>query len=104
MLYVTFYIIFRLEIPRRREGGRLVGRGKRAMVGRNLVSCPPRTGMTTVARRIVPWIFVGLLFGAAGWALSQGTLPPADFTFCNGTELKTIDPATVTGIPEGRVI
>jgi oligopeptide transport system substrate-binding protein len=60
--------------------------------------------MTTVARRIVPWIFVGLLFGAAGWALSQGTLPPADFTFCNGTELKTIDPATVTGIPEGRVI
>ncbi|GAB4129649.1 MAG: peptide ABC transporter substrate-binding protein [Thermogutta sp.] len=28
----------------------------------------------------------------------------ADFTFCNGTEIKTVDPALVTGQPEGRVV
>src|SRR5687768_5037875 len=60
--------------------------------------------MPPIARRFAPWLFVGLLLAAAGWALSAGTLPPADFTFCNGTEIKTIDPATVTGIPEGRVV
>ena len=38
------------------------------------------------------------------WAISFGTLPPADFTFCNGTEIKTVDPAIVTGAPEGRVV
>src|SRR5687768_2164113 len=60
--------------------------------------------MPPIVRRFAPWVFVGLLLAAAGWALSAGTLPPADFTFCNGTEIKTIDPATVTGIPEGRVV
>jgi len=38
------------------------------------------------------------------WALSFSTLPPADFTFCNGDEIKTIDPAISTGQPEGRII
>lgn len=38
------------------------------------------------------------------WAVSFGRLPPADFTFCNGDEIKTIDPARVTGAPEGRVV
>jgi oligopeptide transport system substrate-binding protein len=60
--------------------------------------------MPPVVRRFAPWLFAGLLLSAAWWALSAGTLPPADFTFCNGTEIKTIDPATVTGIPEGRVV
>ncbi len=31
-------------------------------------------------------------------------LEPADFVFNNGTEVSTLDPATVTGVPEGRVI
>ena len=55
-------------------------------------------------RRFGLVLLPGLLLGATVWALSFGTLPPADLTFCNGTEIKTIDPAAVTGMPEGRVI
>ena len=36
--------------------------------------------------------------------MSFEPLPPADFTFTNGAEIKTVDPAIVTGQPEGRVI
>ncbi|HPF15149.1 MAG TPA: peptide ABC transporter substrate-binding protein, partial [Planctomycetota bacterium] len=44
-----------------------------------------------------------VLLGAV--ALSRGArLEPADFTFNNGSEVQTLDPATVTGVPEGRVI
>lgn len=34
----------------------------------------------------------------------MGSLPPADFTFSNGTEPQTVDPAKSTGAPEGRII
>jgi len=47
---------------------------------------------------------MGLLVGALAWAVSFGTLPPADFTFDNGTEVETIDPSMSTGQPENRVI
>jgi len=43
---------------------------------------------------------LGLLFGVA----SSARLEPADFTFNNFTEVSTLDPATVTGVPEGRVM
>jgi oligopeptide transport system substrate-binding protein len=55
-------------------------------------------------RKLFPYLVVSLFVGAVAWALSFGTLPPADFTFCNGTEIETIDPARVTGQPEGRII
>ncbi|MDP6717224.1 MAG: hypothetical protein QGF59_01160, partial [Pirellulaceae bacterium] len=29
---------------------------------------------------------------------------PADYTFSNGTEIKSVDPAIVTGQPEGQII
>ncbi len=53
--------------------------------------------------------FIGFSIAVAAvaliiWAVSFGTLPPADFTFCNGDEIKTIDPAISTGQPEGRII
>ncbi len=55
-----------------------------------------RQGLATV-------LLVGLLAG--GVALVSGArLTPADFTFNNGTEVTTLDPATVTGVPEGRVL
>jgi oligopeptide transport system substrate-binding protein len=38
------------------------------------------------------------------WAISFGTLPPADFTFSNLSEIKSVDPAIVSGQPEGRII
>ena len=44
------------------------------------------------------------LVAALAWSLGRGTLPRADFTFCNGTEVKSLDPAKVTGQPEGRII
>lgn len=45
-----------------------------------------------------------LVFGALAWAVSFGTLPPADFTFNNDDEVKTVDPAKATGQPENRII
>ena len=50
---------------------------------------------------------VALLGGAFAGALSiarGARLDEADFTFNNGTEVQPLDPATVTGVPEGRVI
>ncbi|MCP5020469.1 MAG: peptide ABC transporter substrate-binding protein [bacterium] len=48
-------------------------------------------------------ILTALLAGAV--ALSRGAkLEAADFTFNNGTEVESLDPAQVTGVPEGRVV
>jgi oligopeptide transport system substrate-binding protein len=41
----------------------------------------------------------GALYMARGAQLEQ-----ADFTWNNGTEVQTLDPATVTGVPEGKVL
>jgi len=57
-----------------------------------------------VRRNFVPLGAAVLLATAGVWAVSHETLPPADLTLCNGTEIKTIDPAKVTGQPEGRVV
>jgi oligopeptide transport system substrate-binding protein len=48
-------------------------------------------------------LLAGVFAGALGLALGA-RLDEADFTFNNGTEVQTLDPATVTGVPEGRVI
>lgn len=47
-------------------------------------------------------MFAGLLL--VGWIVLQGQLPPADFTFNNNTDIESLDPAVVTGQPEGRII
>ncbi len=60
--------------------------------------------MPLFLRRAFPFLALGLLAGALAWAVSFGTLPPADFTFDNGTEVETIDPSMSTGQPENRVI
>lgn len=49
-------------------------------------------------------VLVTLLLGGVAWSLTASRLPPADFTFNNHTEIKTVDPALVSGQPEGRVI
>jgi oligopeptide transport system substrate-binding protein len=56
------------------------------------------------ARQLVAVALLAVLGGAALWAFRHENRPPADLTFCNGTEIKTIDPAQVTGQPEGRVV
>ena len=62
----------------------------------------PALGSTV--RSIFPYLAAALGVLALVWAVSFGTLPPADFTFSNGSEIKTVDPATVTGQPEGRIV
>lgn len=53
---------------------------------------------------MVGYGIVGFVTAALVWSFWRPPEPPADFTFCNGTEIKTVDPALVTGQPEGRVI
>lgn len=48
-------------------------------------------------------ILIGLAIGAAT-VLSAARLPRADFVLNNATEIQSLDPHTVTGIPEGRVM
>jgi oligopeptide transport system substrate-binding protein len=60
--------------------------------------------MPLFLRRAFPFLVLGLMAVALAWAVSFGTLPPADFTFDNFTEVETIDPAMSTGQPENRVI
>ena len=38
------------------------------------------------------------------WSIDASRLPPADLTFNNSTEIKTVDPALVNGQPEGRIV
>src|SRR5688572_22770315 len=40
---------------------------------------------------------------AVGWAVHGSRLPPADFTFFNESEVMSVDPAVITGHPEGRI-
>ena len=49
-------------------------------------------------------IILALGISSVAWAVLRGNLPPADFTFHNETEIKSMDPATVTGIPEHRIL
>src|SRR5688572_23899515 len=60
--------------------------------------------MSLSPKRASAYLALILALGTTAWALSFSSLPPADFTFCNGDEIKTVDPAIVTGSPEGRII
>lgn len=51
-----------------------------------------------------PLILIALGLGAVAWAVLRVQLPPADFTFINETEVKSLDWAVVTGIPEHRIV
>ena len=60
--------------------------------------------MPKLIRKLFPVAAFLALTSAIFWATSLGTLPPAEFTFNNGTEPKSLDPAQVTGSPEGRIV
>ena len=55
-------------------------------------------------RERFPYVVIFLGVGAVVWAVLHQSHPPADFTFINGTEIQSVDPAIVTGAPEGRII
>jgi oligopeptide transport system substrate-binding protein len=53
------------------------------------------------------WFLLVLVAGglaAVGMAVRGGRLPPADFTFFNESEIKSLDPAVINGEPEGRIV
>lgn len=60
--------------------------------------------MNAGLRKYFPYAIGLLLFVALAWAVSFDPPPPADFTFINGAEIKSVDPSKVTGAPEGRII
>lgn len=60
--------------------------------------------MERIGVKLFVWFLAGLLLAAVAWAVRGTSLPPADFTFVNGTEVKSLDPSIVTGGPEGRMI
>lgn len=57
-----------------------------------------------LARRMVPICAAVVAIAVFAWAVYFPTRPEADFTFVNGTEIMSIDPAIVSGQPEGRII
>lgn len=60
--------------------------------------------MHPTIRKLFPYVAIASLLAALAWAVSFGTLPPADFSFHNGDEIKTVDPSKATGQPEHRVM
>ena len=57
-----------------------------------------------LARRLLPPLLAAGLLALALRVASSARLEPADFTFNNGTEVSSLDPAIVTGVPEGRMM
>ncbi|WP_425616219.1 peptide ABC transporter substrate-binding protein [Anatilimnocola sp. NA78] len=55
-------------------------------------------------RQVFPYVMLLLVSAAVVWAVALSPLPPADFTFDNGTEVQTLDSAKATGNPENRMI
>jgi len=48
-------------------------------------------------------LLLGVLVVVAGWG-SASLREPADFTFCNQSEISSLDPASITGVPEARIV
>jgi oligopeptide transport system substrate-binding protein len=63
-----------------------------------------RRGRVAWLRTVLPLALLALAAGLAARITSATRLAPADMTFINGTEISTLDPATVTGVPEGRIL
>jgi len=60
--------------------------------------------MPTNSRNLIVSLLLVMLGGAALMLIFSSSLPPADFTFVNESEIKSLDPAIVTGHPENRII
>ncbi len=64
----------------------------------------PKTFMPVNARNLFAGLLVAALLAAIVWASLGSGLPPADFTFINSTEVKSVDPQIVNGSPEGNIV
>ena len=61
-------------------------------------------GSSRGLRQTASFLLLAGVFAAALAIASRARLERSDFVFNNGTEVTTLDPATVTGVPEGRII
>ena len=59
---------------------------------------------TLPSRHVLATLLLGLVFAGALVLTRGASLEPADYVMNNGSEVQTLDPATVTGVPEGRVL
>lgn len=59
--------------------------------------------MPTNRRTIIAWFLLLGTGAGIAWSLVGSDLPQADFTFINPSEVKSVDPALITGQPEGRI-
>lgn len=59
--------------------------------------------MSPTSRNLIACLLLGSLLLGAVWTTLGGGLPRADFTFINESEIKSVDPALITGQPEGRI-
>jgi oligopeptide transport system substrate-binding protein len=55
-------------------------------------------------RTLFPWLAGAAILAAVVWALYGAQLSPADFTFVNGPEVKSLDPSIVSGQPENNMV
>ena len=79
---------------------RLAARARRPVQsGRSHGRPPPETARQGLAVGLLALLLAGVVRLASG-----AQLEPADLVFNNGTEVQTLDPASVTGVPEGRVV
>jgi len=65
------------------------------------VTRSPRTGRL---RQTLAFALLAAIGAIALAIAGSARLVRADFTFNNGAEVQTLDPATVSGVPEGRVV
>lgn len=64
----------------------------------------PSLGQRGSGRALAGVALLGLVFAGALAISRSARLEPADFTFNNSDEVQSLDPATVTGVPEGRIM
>jgi oligopeptide transport system substrate-binding protein len=55
-------------------------------------------------RTLLAALVIVVVCAGSMWSLIGSDLPKADFTFVNESEVKSIDPALITGQPEGRIV
>lgn len=64
----------------------------------------PSASRAPSLRRALPLFLLAALALVVVRLAGSARLEPADMAFNNGTEVQTLDPATVSGVPEGRIL
>ncbi len=101
-----------LKWPRKVLDCHTASQGRKSLPARNLRHSDSnsrilRVQVSSRAGRLRQTLALFLLASLGAFALmiaSAARLEPADFSFNNGAEVSTLDPATVSGVPEGRIV